>query len=183
MNRNAALELLYEYTKTESLRKHALSVEAGMRYYARLFEEDEDLWGITGLLHDFDYEQHPTKEEHPFVGVRILEEKGYPEEVRRAILGHAQYSGVARDTRMAQALFAVDELSGLITAVALVRPSKKLDDVSVSSVKKKMKDKGFARQVNRDEIRQGAEELGIDLDTHIGHVLAAMNDVAEELGL
>jgi len=183
MDRESTLQLLHEYTKNENLRKHAYSVEAAMRYYARKFEEDEDRWGVTGLIHDFDYEKHPTAEEHPYVGVKILEKKGYPEDIRRAVLGHAAYTGVPRDTLMAKTLFAVDELTGLITAVALVRPSKKLDEVKVSSVKKKMKDKGFARQVNRDDIRQGAEELEIDLDTHIDNVLNAMKEIAGVLEL
>ncbi len=183
MDRNTTLELLHGYTKDKSLRKHAYSVEAAMRYYARKFGEDEEHWGITGLIHDFDYEKHPTEEEHPYVGVKILEEKGYPEDIRRAVLGHAPYTGVPRDTLMAKTLFAVDELTGLITAVALVRPSKKLEEVKVSSVKKKMKDKGFARQVKREEIRQGAEELGVDLDEHIGNVLEAMKEIADDLEL
>jgi len=183
MDRNSTLELLHEHTKNESLRKHAYSVESAMRYYARKFGEDEERWGITGLIHDFDYEKHPTQEEHPYVGVKILEEKGYPEDIRRAVLGHAVYTGTPRDTLMAKTLFAVDELTGLITAAALVRPSKKIADVQVSSVKKKMKDKGFARQVNRDEIRQGAEELGIELGEHIDNVLNAMKEIADKLGL
>lgn len=183
MDRNTTLELLHEHTKSESLRKHAYSVEAAMRYYARKFGEDEEKWGITGLIHDFDYEKHPTAEEHPYIGVKILEEKGYPEDIRRAVLGHALYTGVPRDTLMAKTLFAVDELTGLITAAALVRPNKKIDDLKVSSVKKKMKDKGFARQVNRDEIRQGAEELGVDLDEHIDNVINAMKEIADQLEL
>ncbi len=183
MDRNTTLSLLHEYTKNDSLRKHAYSVEAAMRYYAREFGEDEEKWGITGLIHDFDYEQHPTQDEHPYVGVKILEENGYSEDIRRAVLGHAPYTGVPRDTLMAKTLFAVDELTGLITAAALVRPSKKIDDLKVSSVKKKMKDKGFARQVNRDEIRQGAEELGMDLDEHIDNVISAMKEIADILEL
>jgi putative nucleotidyltransferase with HDIG domain len=183
IDRNATLELLHEYTKNENLRKHAYSVEAAMRHYARIFNEDEELWGITGLIHDFDYERHPTQDEHPYVGVKILEEKGYPEGVTRAILGHALYTGVPRDTLMSKALFACDELAGFITAVALVRPSKKLAEVEVSSVKKKMKDKAFARPVSREEMRQGAEELGIEFDTHIGNVLTAMKGIAESLDL
>lgn len=183
MDRNTTLELLHEYTKSDSLRKHAYSVEAAMRYYARKFGEDEEKWGITGLIHDFDYEQHPTQDEHPYVGVKILEKNGYSEDIRRAVLGHAPYTGVPRDTLMAKTLFAVDELTGLITAAALVRPSKKIDELKVSSVKKKMKDKGFARQVNRDEIRQGAEELGLDLDEHIDNVISAMKGIADILEL
>jgi putative nucleotidyltransferase with HDIG domain len=182
-DRNSTLELLHEYTKNENLRKHAYSVEAAMRHYARIFNEDEELWGITGLIHDFDYERHPTQEEHPYVGVKILEEKGYPKEVARAILGHALYTGVPRDTLMSKALFACDELAGFITAVALVRPSKKLSEVEVSSVKKKMKDKAFARPVSREEMRQGAEELGVEFDLHIANVLTAMKGIAESLDL
>jgi len=183
MDRQTTLELLHEYTKSDSLRKHAYSVEAGMRYYARKFGEDEERWGITGLIHDFDYEKHPTLDEHPYVGVKILEEMGYPEDVRLAVLGHASHTGTPRTSLMAKTLFAVDELTGLITAATLVRPSKKIADLQVSSVKKKMKDKGFARQVNRDEIRQGAEEIGIDLDEHIDNVLSAMKEISETLGL
>lgn len=183
MDRQTTLELLHEYTKSDSLRKHAYSVEAAMRYYARKFGEDEERWGITGLIHDFDYEKHPTKEEHPYVGVKILEEKGYPEDIRQAVLGHALYTGVPRDSLMAKSLFACDELTGLITAVALVRPTKKIEEVTVSSVKKKMKDKGFARQVSREEIIRGAEELGVDLDEHIENVLTAMKGIADILEL
>jgi putative nucleotidyltransferase with HDIG domain len=183
MDRNTTLALLHEHTKNESLRKHAYSVEAAMRSYARKFGEDEERWGITGLIHDFDYEKHPTMDEHPYVGVKILEEKGYPEDVRRAVLGHAAYTGTPRDTLMAKTLFAVDELTGLITAAALVRPMKKIADVHVTSVKKKMKDKGFARQVNRDEILQGAQELGVELDEHIDTVLNAMKEIADILEL
>jgi putative nucleotidyltransferase with HDIG domain len=183
INRPTTLDLLHEYTANENLRKHAYSVEAAMRYYARIFNEDEELWGITGLIHDFDYERHPTQEEHPYVGVKILEEKGYPEEVRRAILGHALYTGVPRDSLMAKTLFACDELAGFITAVALVRPNKKIAEVEVSSVKKKMKDKAFARPVSRDEMRQGAEELDVEFDTHINNVLTAMKGIAGSLDL
>lgn len=183
MDRQKTLELLHEYTQSDSLRKHAYSVEAGMRYYARKFGEDEEKWGITGLIHDFDYEKHPTMDEHPYVGVKILEEKGYPEDIRLAVLGHASHTGTPRMSLMAKTLFAVDELTGLITAATLVRPSKKIADLQVSSVKKKMKDKGFARQVNRDEIRQGAEDIGIDLDEHIDNVISAMQEISETLGL
>ncbi len=183
MDRQKTLELLHEYTKSDSLRKHAYSVEAGMRYYARKFGEDEEKWGITGLIHDFDYEKHPTVDEHPYVGVKILEEQGYPEDIRLAVLGHASHTGAPRESLMAKTLFAVDELTGLITAATLVRPSKKIADLQISSVKKKMKDKGFARQVNRDEIRQGAEDIGIDLDEHIDNVISAMQEISETLGL
>ncbi len=181
--REETLQLLHEYTKNESLRKHAYSVEAAMRYYAGMYDQDVELWGITGLIHDFDYEKYPTKEEHPFVGVKLLGEQGYPEEVRRAILGHAVYSGVPRDTLMAKALFACDELTGFITAVALVRPGKKIGEVEVSSVKKKMKDKAFARPVSREEMKQGAEELGVDFDKHIENVLQAMKGISDILEL
>jgi putative nucleotidyltransferase with HDIG domain len=183
IDRKTTLELLHEYTKSDSLRKHAYSVEAAMRYYARKFGEDEERWGITGLIHDFDYEKHPTMNEHPYVGVKILEEKGYPEDIRLAVLGHAAHTGAPREFLMAKTLFAVDELTGLITAATLVRPNKKIADLQVSSVKKKMKDKGFARQVNRDEIRQGAEEISVDLDEHIDNVISAMKEISETLGL
>lgn len=177
-----ALALFHTWTQTESLRRHAYAVEAAMGHYAKHFGEDETLWRITGLLHDMDYEKHPTPAEHPFVGVARLRERGYPEEVCEAILGHAQYSGVARESRMAKALFAVDELAGFITAVAYVRPTQ-LAGMKPKSVKKKLKDKAFAAAVSRDDIRQGAEELGIDLDTHIAHVIAGMQHDAERLGL
>jgi putative nucleotidyltransferase with HDIG domain len=183
MDRTAAWELLCEYTQGEGLRKHGIAVEAVMRLFARKHGEDEETWGITGLLHDFDYEQHPTAEQHPVEGARILRERGYPEEVVVAILGHADYTGVPRDTTMAKVLYAVDELTGFITAVALVRPNKRLDEVEPSSVRKKIKDKAFARSVNRDDILKGAEELGVDLDTHIAEVIAAMRPVAGDLGL
>ena len=182
-NREEAWKLLCEYTKSESLRKHALAVEAAMRTLARHHEEDEEAWGIVGLLHDFDYEQFPTIPDHALRGSEILAERGYPEAWRRAILGHATHTGVPRDSLMARALFAVDELSGLVIAVALVRPSRSLVDVSVRSVKKKMKDKAFARAVNREEIRQGAEELGVDFDEHVAFVIEALKPVAEQLGL
>ncbi len=181
--REQAWNLLCEYTQSDSLRKHALAVEAAMRAQALRCGEDVDSWGIVGLLHDFDYERWPDAENHPFRGAEILAERGYPEEWRRAILGHASYSGVPRDTPMARALFAVDELCGLITAVALVRPSKRLADVEPRAVRKKMKEKGFARAVNRDEIVQGAAELGVDLDEHVAFVIAAMTTIAPALGL
>ena len=183
MTREEAYALLTEYTKKENLIKHALAVEAAMRAYARKFGEDEEAWGIVGLLHDFDYEMYPSLEDHPFKGAEILREKGYPEEWIEAILGHAEHTGVPRKTNMAKALFAVDELCGFITAVALVRPDKKLDSVKVKSVKKKLKDKAFARQVSREDIRKGAEELGVDLDEHIAFVLEAMKSVSDKLGL
>jgi putative nucleotidyltransferase with HDIG domain len=183
MERQAAWELLCEYTQGDGLRKHGLAVEAVMRHFARKHGEDEDTWGIAGLLHDFDYERYPTEDGHPIEGSKVLRERGYPEDVVRAILGHANYTGVPRDTLMAKTLYAVDELTGFITAVALVRPSKSLVDVEVSSVRKKMKDKAFARSVNRDDITRGADELAVDLDAHIAEVIAAMRLVAHELGL
>jgi putative nucleotidyltransferase with HDIG domain len=183
MNRKEAWEIVTQYTKSENLRKHMLAVEAAMRYYARKFGEDEDKWAVVGLLHDFDYEQHPTKEEHPFVGVNILKEKGYPEEITRAILSHADYTGVAPESTMEKTLSAVDELTGFIVAVALVRPSKSLMDVKVKSVKKKMKDKAFARNVSREDIQRGAELLNLSLDEHIDNVIKAMQTIAGELGL
>ncbi|MGH9343231.1 MAG: HD domain-containing protein [Terriglobia bacterium] len=182
MDRDAAWSLLCEYTKSESLRKHALAVEACLRFYARKFNEDEDQWGCTGLIHDFDYEMYPNAPDHPLKGSEILKDRGYPEEVRRAILGHATYSGVPRDTRLAQALFACDELAGFITACALVRPDK-IQGLEAKSVIKRMKDKAFARSVSREDIRQGAEELGVPLDEHVAFCIAAINAVAERLGL
>jgi putative nucleotidyltransferase with HDIG domain len=183
MNREEAFDLLKEYTKKEGLIKHALAVEGAMRDYAQKFGEDEDTWGVVGLLHDFDYEKYPTAQDHPFKGAQILREKGVPEQWVDAILGHADYSGVKRESAMARALFAVDELTGFIVAVALVRPSKKIADVAIKSVKKKMKDRAFASGVNRDDIRKGAEELGIPLDEHIGIVLESMKKRADLLGL
>jgi putative nucleotidyltransferase with HDIG domain len=181
MDRDQALELLREYTKNENLVKHGLAVEAAMRAYARRFGEDEELWGITGLLHDFDYEKYP--EEHPLKGAKVLEELGYPEEVVHAIKAHANFTGVKREGLLDKALFAVDELTGLIVATALVQPNKSLGEVKVKSVRKKMKDKSFARGVNREDIVKGAEELGVELDEHIGVVLEAMQGIAAELGL
>jgi putative nucleotidyltransferase with HDIG domain len=183
MNRADAWDLLCEFTKSDSLRKHALAVEAAMRYIARQHGEDEEKWGIVGLLHDFDYEQHPTLDEHPFVGAAVLRERGWPEEVARAVLSHGAHTGVSRESLMEKTLFSVDELTGLITAVALVRPSKSIFEVEPSSVRKKMKDKAFARSVNRDDIIEGARELGVDLDAHIAEVIKAMQSVAGELGL
>lgn len=183
ITREDAWNLLCEFTQSESLRKHALSVEAAMRAYARKFSEDEELWGIVGLVHDFDYEQHPTPEEHPLVGARILAERSWPEEIIRAVKSHAQYLDVPRQSKMEQALFAVDELTGLIVAVALVRPSKDIRDAKVSSVRKKWKDKRFAAGVNRQDIEEGAAELGVPLKEHIATVLEAMQSIAEELGL
>jgi len=183
MTRDEALELLHRYTEGESLRKHALAVEAAMRAMARAHGGDEERWGVTGLLHDFDYEKHPTLDEHPFVGAEILRDRGCDPEIVQAILGHANHTGVERDTPMARALFAVDELCGMITAVALVRPSKSIHDVKPKSVMKKLKDKAFARSVSREDIRAGAEELELDLREHVGFVIEAMQGVAAELGL
>jgi predicted hydrolase (HD superfamily) len=193
-NREQAWQLLTEWTQSESLRKHALAVEACVVAYGeqeaeRLGLEGDaraafvELYSTTALLHDFDYERHPTPEEHPFAGVRELERLGWPEELRTAILGHALYSGVPRMTHLAKALFACDELAGFLTACALVKPSKAIADVEVSSVKKKMKDKAFARGVHREDIVQGAAELGVELDAHIGFCLEAMKKRASELGL
>ena len=183
MNRQAAWELLCEYTRGEGLRKHGLAVEAVMRHFARKHSEDEETWGIVGLLHDFDYEQHPNEAQHPAEGAKILRERGYPDDVVRAILGHADYTGVPRDTLMAKVLYSVDELAGFVTAVALVRPNKSVHEVEPASVRKKMKDKAFARSVNRDDIAKGAQELGVDLDGHIAEVIEAMRAAAAELGL
>ena len=182
-DRNQDWNLLTEFTQSESLRKHALAVEACMRAYARKFGADEDLWGTVGLLHDFDYEKYPTPQEHPYKGNEILKQRGYSDEIRRAIMSHAEYSGVSRDTQMEKALFACDELAGFITAVALVKPSKSLAEVEVKSVRKKMKDKAFARSVNRDDIINGAKDLGLNLDEHIVFCIEALKGIAKELGL
>lgn len=187
-NREEAWKLLCEYTESESLRKHALAVEACVRAYSRKLGGDEELWGLTGLLHDFDYERwpnaehHPTRE-HPFEGCQILRERGYAEEVIHAILGHANYSGVPRLSALDKALFACDELAGFLTACALIKPSKSIHEVEAASVKKKLKDKAFARGVNRDDVYKGAEELGIPLDEHIAFCIAAMREAAAPLGL
>jgi putative nucleotidyltransferase with HDIG domain len=183
MKRDQAWELLTEYTKKEGLLKHALAVEAAMRRYAGKYGEDPEVWGIVGLLHDFDYERYPSLEDHPVRGAEILRERGVDADWIQAILGHAGHTGVERDSLMAKALFSVDELTGFIVAVSLVRPSKKIADVTAKSVKKKLKDKAFAASVNRDEIRQGAEELGVDLDEHITFVIGAMQGIADRLGL
>lgn len=184
-SRDEALALLYEFTKTDSLRKHALAVEQAMKACAKKFAPDDDpvRWGICGLLHDFDYEAYPTAEQHPFVGSKILEEGGFDEELRVAILGHAPYTNVPRTTKMAKALFACDELSGFLVACALVQPSKALADVKPSSVKKKLKDKAFARSVSRDDIYHGVEELGVDLEEHIIFVKEALMEIADEIGV
>src|SRR5207248_3737893 len=182
-NRSAAWNLLTEFTQSESLRKHALAVEACMRAYAKKFGADEELWGTVGLIHDFDYEKYPTSLEHPYKGNEILKQRGYSDEIRRAIMSHAEYSGVNRDTQMEKALFACDELAGFITAVALIKPSKSLAEVEVKSVRKKIKDKAFARSVNRDDIVNGARDLGVDLNEHIAFCIEAMKGIASELGL
>ena len=176
-------KLLTEFTQSESLRKHALAVEACMRAYARKAGADEELWGMVGLIHDFDYEKYPSAEDHPYRGNEILKERGYSEEVRRAIMSHAEYSGVARVTPMEKTLFACDELAGFITACALVKPGKSLAEVEAESVRKKMKDKAFARSVNRDDITKGAADLGLELEEHIAFCIEAMKGIARELGL
>jgi putative nucleotidyltransferase with HDIG domain len=173
-DREQAWGLLTEFTKSESLRKHALAVEACMRAYARKFSEEENLWGVVGLLHDFDYEKWPSLDDHPYKGNEILKERGYSDEVRNAIMSHAEYTGVPRVTPMEKALFACDELAGFITAVALLKPGKSLAEVDAKSVRKKMKDKAFARSVNRNDIVQGAADLGIDLEEHIAFCIEAM---------
>src|SRR5881397_2122681 len=182
-DRERAWGLLTEFTQSESLRKHALAVEACMRAYARKLGGDENLWGVAGLLHDFDYEKWPSLDEHPYKGNEILKERGYSDEIRRAIMSHAEYSGVSRDTRMEKALFACDELAGFITACALVKPGKSLAEVEAKSVRKKMKDKAFARSVNRNDITTGAADLGVDLEEHIAFCIEAMKRIAKELGL
>ena len=181
--RDEAMALLHEHTENPNLIKHMLAVEAGLVAYARKYGEDEDLWGITGLLHDFDYEKHPTAEEHPMFGVRILEERAYPDEMIHAIKAHATYLDVPRESLLDKALFAVDELTGFIVAVTLMQPSRKLADLKVSSVLKKMKQKGFARNVSREDIQTGAEDLGVALDEHVTFVAEAMTGISEELGL
>ena len=187
-SRADTLALMHEYTASESLRKHMLAVEGAMRAYAQKFGEDEERWGITGLIHDFDYERFPNNahsptEEHPAEGVRILKSKGYPDDILQAILGHAHYCNTPRESRMAKTLFAVDELTGLITATALVRPSKSVHEVEAKSVRKKMKDKAFARGVSRDDVINGAAELGVDLDEHINFVIRSMKARSADLGL
>ncbi len=183
MNRDEALLLVREYVKNDNLVKHMLSVEAAMRFYAEQYGEDVEKWRVTGLLHDFDWEIHPTMEEHPLAGEPILRARGVPEDIIRAVMAHADHSGVKRETRMEKALYACDEVTGLITAVALVRPSRSLMDLEASSVKKKWKDKAFAAGANRDEIEKGALEFGIDLWVHVGNVITAMRLVAPDLGL
>ena len=186
--RDEAIALQHEYTQSDSLRKHMLAVEAAMRAYAARHGEDPERWGLTGLIHDFDYERFPNAdhsptEGHPSEGVRILRERGWPDDVLQAILGHATYTGVARESPMSRALFAVDELTGLVTATALVRPSRSINEVDARSVRKKMKDKAFAKGVSREDVTLGAQELGVDLDEHIQFVIDAMRGVAAPLGL
>jgi putative nucleotidyltransferase with HDIG domain len=182
-DRAAAWCLLTEFTQSESLRKHALAVEACMRAYARKFAGDEELWGVVGLLHDFDYDKYPSLDDHPYRGNEILKERGYSDEIRKAIMSHAEYTGVTRDTPMEKALFASDELAGFITACALVKPGKSLAEVEAPSVKRKMKDKAFARNVNRADVVNGAADLGVDLEQHIAFCIEAMKGIAGELGL
>jgi predicted hydrolase (HD superfamily) len=185
-DRNDAWELLCEYTKGDSLRKHALAVETAMRACAKRYggpDADEDEWGLVGLLHDFDYEMFPSADQHPFTGANIMCGRGYSDRIIKAIMGHATYTGVPRDTQMAKALFATDELCGFLVACALVRPSRSLDDLEVSSVKKKLKDKAFARSVNRDDIHQSVAELGVELDEHVRFVIDALKPKQIEIGL
>lgn len=183
MDRNEAWDLLCEYTKTDTLRRHALAVEACVAAYARKFGEDEQKWSVTALLHDFDYEIHPQGPEHPMEGEPILAARGVDPEIRRAILSHANYSGVSRDSRLEKTLFACDELAGFLTACAYVQPSRAIRDVHVKSVRKKLKDKAFARSVSREDIVNGAQEMGVDLDEHIGFCIQAMTERAADLGL
>jgi len=183
MHRDAAWALLTEYTKSDSLLKHAMGVEAAVRGYARKFGANEDEWGVVALLHDFDYERWPSADDHPFRGCEILKERGYPEWVTRAILSHAEYSGVSRESQLEKALWACDEMAGFVTAASLVRPSKSIMDLEPASVVKRMKDKAFARAVKREDLRKGAEELGLPLDEHIGNVIAFMRERADALGL
>ncbi len=182
-DRQKALNILQEYTKSDSLLRHAYAIEQVMRKYAQKYGEDENKWGITGLLHDFDYEKYPTAEEHPFVGNKILKDNGYEDDILDAIMGHADYTGVARKSLMAKTLFACDELAGFIFAVTYVRPTKSIVDVKVKSVTKKLKDKGFAAKVSREDINNGIEELGVDRAEHIQFVIDALKEKASELGL
>jgi putative nucleotidyltransferase with HDIG domain len=177
-----ALDLMHEFTSNEALRRHMYAVETAMRAYARKYGEDEERWAITGLLHDFDYERYPNPPDHPKKGSEVLAEKGYPEDVRQAILGHADYMGVPRESRMAKALFACDEVCGFIMAVSVIRPNK-IRDLEVSSVKKKLKDKGFARNVSREDIEKGVQDLGVSLDEHLQFVIDALKGSADRLGL
>ena len=183
LTRDNAWNLLTEYTKGESLRNHALAVEAAVRGYARLFGEDEEVWGVVALLHDFDYERYPALEDHPFRGAEVLRERGCPDFVVRAILSHGDHTSTPRESRLEHTLFACDEMAGFVTAAALVRPSKSVRDLEPASVIKKMKDKAFAKGVNRDDLRRGAEELGLTLDQHIANVITFMRERADALGL
>jgi putative nucleotidyltransferase with HDIG domain len=181
--RDEAWALLQAYTQGESLIRHALAVESAVRGYARLFGEDEPLWSVTALLHDFDYERWPSAEDHPFRGAEILRDRGYPEVIIRAILSHADYSGVVRESRLEHTLYACDEMAGFVTAAALVRPSRSVMDLEPSSVRKRMKDKAFARAVSREDLQRGADEIGLPLLDHIGHVIASLRADADVLGL
>jgi len=183
LDRQGAWDLLCEYTKTEPLRKHALAVEAAMRAYARKLGGDQEQWAVVGLLHDFDYEAHPNLEEHPLKGAEIMRQRGWPEEIIYAVMCHADHLGLDRKTPMDRAIYAVDELTGLIIAVALVRPNKSIHEVDAKAVRKKMKDKSFARAVNREDVVKGAEQMGVDLDEHIAFVIEALKPVAAELGI
>ena len=183
LSRDAAWSLVTEYTQSESLRKHMLAVETALRGYAGVFGENPDAWGLVGLLHDFDFERYPDAQNHPFRGVEILRERGYPEWLTRAILSHADYSGVPRESRLEHALFACDEMTGFVAAAALVRPSRSILDLEPASVLKRMKDKAFARAINRDDLRSGADELGLPLDEHVANVIRFMRSRADVLGL
>ena len=183
MTRSEAWELLTEYTKSDSLRRHAMAVEACVTAYARKFQDDEEKWSVTALLHDFDWEIHPDLPDHPTKGEPILAERGVSQEIRRAILSHADFTGVPRVTMLEKTLFACDELAGFLTACSYVKPGRSIAEVEVGSVRRKMKDKAFARQVNRDDIRKGAEELGVPIDEHIAFCIEAMKERAAELGL
>lgn len=183
MDRDDALKIVRDYVKNENLIRHMLAVEAAMRFYASKFGEDQDTWGITGILHDFDWEIHPTLEQHPLAGASILRERGVPEEIVRAVLSHADHTGIPRQTRMEKGLYACDEITGLITAVALVRPSRSLSDLEASSVKKKWKDRAFAAGANREEIAKAAQEFDVDLWEHVSNVIMAMRTIASDLGL
>jgi len=183
LSRDAAWALLTEFTENDNLRKHGLAVEAAVRGYARRFGEDEEAWGVTALLHDFDYERYPDLKDHPFRGAEVLRERGYPEWLVHAVMSHADHTGVARESRLEHTLFACDEMAGFVTAASLVRPSKSLLDLEAKSVVKRMKEKAFARAVNRDDLRKGAEEIGLPLEEHAANVIAFMREKADELGL
>jgi len=183
MNREEAFNIVNKYVSNESLIKHMLAVEAAMRFYAEKFDQDIEKWAITGLLHDFDWEIHPTAEEHPIAGTKILLEEGVPEDIVKAILTHADHTGYPRTTLMEKTLYACDEITGLVTAVALVRPSRSLFDLEYKSIKNKWKDKSFAAGANREEMLRGAEELGINLQEHVGNIILAMRSIADDLGL